>query len=200
MLVCSAGNSLFDSEMMSGYVLAEGDAKGHAETTSNGGETKMRSIIAIAASAAMLIAQVPVAPARADIAPPAPQVVSENSGIAKMFKGFPNGGDGLSKQVADAIVANPKLAPDLVIYMRGSKTLNRAQKLAAEHGLAAAADQLRIKAADMGVPITKDMRPPIAPQEDLWLIALAILAVGAAICIAACGEHHDNPVVPVSIR
>src|SRR5262249_54735829 len=100
----------------------------------------MRSLIAITASVAMLLAQTPVAPVSAETTPPAPQVASQNSVFAEAFKAFPNGGDGLSKRLADIILANRKLAPDLVIYMRNAPGLNRAQKLAAEHGLAAAAD------------------------------------------------------------
>jgi hypothetical protein len=158
----------------------------------------MRSLIAIAASVAMLVAQMPLVPAQAETAPPAPKVVSENSVIAQAFKAYPNGGDRLSKQIAGLITTNPKLAPDLVIYMRNAAGLNRAQKLAAEQGLAAAADQLRIKAADLGVPVYKGP-PPVV--EDPWLIALAILAVGAAICIAACDNNNNNgPVIPASLN
>jgi hypothetical protein len=147
----------------------------------------------------MLVAQVPLVPAYAETAPPAPQVVSENSVIAQTFKAYPSGGERLSKQIVGLITTNPKLAPDLVIYMRNSSGLNRAQKLAAEHGLAAAADQLRIKAADMGI-ITKDTRPPVI-EDDPWLIALGLLAVGAAICAAgACSSSPSGPVLPPSLN
>ena len=158
----------------------------------------MRSLIAVTTSVAMLAAQVPALPAYAETTPPAPQAASQNSVFAEAFKGFPNGGDGLSKRLADIILANRKLAPDLVIYMRNAPGLNRAQKLAAEHGLAAAADALGIKAADLGVPagpvITKDYVPP-APQDDAWFIALSILAVGAITCVAACRHHEDTVIV-----
>jgi hypothetical protein len=152
----------------------------------------MRGLISIAASVAMLVAQVPMVPAYAETLPPAPQVAGENSVIAQMFKDYPNGGDALSKKLAKALLANPKLAPDLVIYMRNTQGLNRAQKLAAEQGLAAAADALKIKAAEIGVPqpqgrVTKE--GIYAPEpDDLWLLALALLAVGGAICAAACGN------------
>ena len=150
----------------------------------------MRGLISIAASVAMLVAQVPMVPAYAETLPPAPQVASQNSVIAQTFKTYPNGGEALSKKIADVLVANPKLAPDLVIYMRNTQGLNRAQKLAAEQGLAAAADQLKIKAAEIAVPHPRVTKEGIyAPEpDDLWLLALALLAVGGAICAAACGS------------
>ena len=156
----------------------------------------MRGLIAIVASAAMLAAQVPMVPAYAETLPPAPGVASENSVIAQTFKAFPNGGEALSKKIAEVIVANPKLAPDLVIYMRNTQGLNRAQKLAAEHGLAAAADQLKIKAAEIEVPHPRVTKEGIyAPEpDDLWLLALGLLAVGGAICAAACGSTPSGGV------
>jgi hypothetical protein len=158
----------------------------------------MRSLIAITASVAMLMAQVPLAPARAETLPPAPQVVSESSVIAQAFKAYPNGGDALSKNITGLILSNPKLAPDLVIYMRNSQVLNRAQKLAAEQGLAAAADRLGIKAADMPI-VTKDT--VIAPPpDDLWLIALGLLGVAAAACIAACNTNNNNVLLPPTVH
>jgi hypothetical protein len=148
----------------------------------------MRSLIAITASVTMLLAQVPVVPAYADTTAPAPQVATQNAAIAAAFNAYPNGGAALSKQVLGLVMSNPKLAPDVVIYMRNTPGVNRAQKLAAERGLAAALDELKIKAADLGVPIvTKDTVPVVAPfWEDAWFIAAAIAAVGAAICIAVC--------------
>jgi hypothetical protein len=154
----------------------------------------MRSFIAIAASVAMLLAQMPLQPARAESAPPALQVASYNSVIAQTFQAYPNGGDALSKNITALILSNPKIAPDLIVYMRNAKDLSRAQKLAAEQGLAAAAETLRIKAADMGVPIvTKDT--VVAPiMDDGWWAALAALAIGAALCIAECRNNTNNNV------
>ena len=157
----------------------------------------MRSLIAITASVAMLMAQVPLAPARAETAPPLPQVVNENSVIAQTFKAYPNGGDGLSKNITGLILSNPKLAPDLVIYMRNAQGLNRAQKLAAEQALATAADQLRIKAAEVNVPPLVTKEGIVAPPDDsLWLVALGILAAAAAACIAACNTPSGTPLPP----
>jgi hypothetical protein len=159
----------------------------------------MRSLIAVTASVALLVAQMPMLPAYADIAPPVAQFAKQDSGIiAEAFKAFPSGGDPLSMRIADIIVANPKLAPDLVIYLRNTEGLSRAQKLAAEHGLAAAADRLGIRGADLGTPpmITKDTVPVVEPLFDPWLIALSILAVGAAVCIAICDPGTNTPVVP----
>jgi len=156
----------------------------------------MRSLIAITASVAMLMGQVPLVPAYADATAPAPQVATQNAAIAAAFSAYPRGGEALSKQVLGLIMSNPKLATELVIYMRNTPSLNRAQKLAAEHGLAAALDQLRIKAADLGVPmVTKDHITPVEPLEDAWFIALSILAVAAAVCIAACNNNTNGAVV-----
>jgi len=159
----------------------------------------MRSLIAITASVAMLAAQVPALPAYAESAPAVPQATAaQTAAVAAVFKAYPNGGDPLSKQVVGLIMSNPKLAPEFVIYMRNAATLNRAQKLAAEHGLAAALEQLKVKAADLGVRplVTKD-GIVAEPLEDAWFVALSILAVAAAVCIAACRENNNNNVVVI---
>ena len=163
----------------------------------NGGGVAMRSLIAVTASVALLVAQMPTLPAYADVAPPVVQVTKQDSGIiAEAFKAFPSGGDPLSMRLADIIVANPKLAADLAIYLRNTEGLSRAQKLAAEHGLATAADRLGIRGADLGTPpmITKDKLP--VEEFDPWPIVLSILAVGAAVCIAICDPGTNTPVVP----
>ena len=158
----------------------------------------MRSLIAVTASVAMLMAQVPLVPAYADTTAPAPQVATQNAAIAAAFNAYPNGGEALSKQVLGLVMSNPKLAPDVVIYMRNTPGVNRAQKLAAEHGLAAALDQLKIKAADLGV-VTKDYVPTVANfWEDPWFIAAAIAAVGAAICIAVCQTSGGNGAIVIN--
>ena len=156
----------------------------------------MRSLIAVTASVAIVVAQMPTLPAYADIASPAAQVAKQDSTlIAEAFKAFPSGGDPLSMRLADIIVANPKLAADLAIYLRSTEGLSRAQKLAAEHGLATAADRLGIRGADLGTPpmITKDKLP--VEEFDPWPIVLSILAVGAALCIALCNPQ-TSPVSP----
>jgi len=158
----------------------------------------MRSLIAVTASVAMLVAQVPLAPAFGQSAPPAPQATSQYPIVAATFNAYPKGGDPLSKRIANLIVANPKLAPEFVIHMRNADGLSREQKLAAEQGLAAAADRLGIKGADLGVPLTKDT--VLAPSlDDPWFIALAILAVGAAAGIAVgASQNNNNGVIFVS--
>ena len=160
----------------------------------------MRSLIAVTTSVAMLLGQMPLVPAFAQSAPPAPQAAAQYPIIAETFRGHPNGGDPLSTRIANLIIANPKLAPEFVTYMQNTEGLSRAQKLAAEHGLAAAADWFGIKAADVAVPpLTKDTIVA-APVCDWWCVALAILAIGAAAGGIAYGaEHHNNnppPVVP----
>jgi hypothetical protein len=156
----------------------------------------MRSLIAVTASVALLVAQMPTLPAYADIVPPVAQAAKQDATlIAEAFKAFPSGGDPLSMRLADIIVANPKLAADLAIYLRNTEGLSRAQKLAAEHGLATAADRLGIRGADLGTPpmITKDKLP--VEEFDPWPIVLSILAVGAALCIALCNPQ-TSPVSP----
>jgi hypothetical protein len=161
----------------------------------------MRSLIAVTASVTMLLGQVPLVPAYAQSAPPAPQAATQYPIIAATFNAFPNGGDPLSTRIANLIIANPKLAPEFVIYMRNTEGLSKAQKLAAEHGLAAAADRFGIKAADYGV-VTKDGIVAATPVCDWYCIGLAILALGAiAGGIAYGAENHNNnntPFVPPS--
>ena len=140
----------------------------------------------------MLVAQMPLVPAYAETLPPAPQVVGENSVIAQTFKAFPNGGEALSKRIADVIVANPKLAPDLVVYMRNTPSLSRAQKLAAEHALTAAMNRLGIKAAEVAVPpvVTKEGIVEPVSYDWLWLAAL-IAGVGGACLTTFCNTTSN---------
>jgi hypothetical protein len=154
----------------------------------------MRSLIAISASIALLAGQLPPLPAHAETTPPAPQVAVQNAAIAAAFNAYPAGGEALSRQLSGLILSNPKLAPDVVIYLRNTPGLNRAQKLAAEHALASALEQLKIKAADLGV-VTKDGIVAAPLLEDPWWIAAAILAVGAAVCIAVCRTGGSETIV-----
>ena len=78
------------------------------------------------------------------------------------------------------------------IYMRNAPGLNRAPKLAAEHGLAAAAYQLNIKAAEWASRWLPGKAIVAPPPEDLWLIALG-LSRSAAICIAVCTSTPSRP-------
>lgn len=86
----------------------------------------MRSLIAITAAVAMVVAQVPLVPAFAQSASPASQTATQNPVIAAAFKAFPSGGEPLSMRIADIITANPKLAADLVVYIRNGRGLSRA--------------------------------------------------------------------------
>jgi hypothetical protein len=149
----------------------------------------MRAIVAITASVALLMAQVPLVPAHAEAAPLV-QSVSQNSDFTETFKAFPDGGGALSKRLTDLILANPKIAPELVVYVRNTPDLNRAQKLAAEQALGAAMDRLRVKAADRPV-ITKDTVPVAEP--DLWWIPVLALALAGGACAYFCNPHHDTP-------
>jgi hypothetical protein len=173
----------------------------------------MRSWIALTTAVALVVTQVPL-PASAQNAPTATQVAVQSPSIATTFKAFPSGGDALKMRIADLIIANPKLAPELVVYMRNAPDLNRAQKVAAEHGLATAADRLGIKAREACPPRARaDRRDECCPDgtwryerqadgtlrdvgcDEAWYIAAAILAVAAAVCIAACRKHGDDIVI-----
>jgi hypothetical protein len=168
----------------------------------------MRCLIAVTASVAMLVAQVPLVPAFGQSAPPAPQAATQNPVIEATFKAFPNGGEPLSMRIADLLVANPKLATELLIYMRNAQGLSRAQKVAAEHGLAAAADRLGIQA--------RQVCPPRAPAgaccpdgtlrdaqwgcgDDLWFVALAFLGFAAQVGLAAGFSHQNAQVIPTPV-
>jgi hypothetical protein len=160
----------------------------------------MRSLIAITASVAMLLAQVPSVPAYAQNALPTQQATIPSPVVAATFKAFPSGGEALSMRIADLITANPKLAPEFVVYMRNAEDLNRAQKVAAEQGLAAAADRLGINAQIYCPPGT----PPNSPQcTDPWFIALSILGVAAAVGIAVGlsnkGGGGGGGVIPITL-
>src|SRR5262245_62125048 len=127
-----------------------------------------------------------------DVTPPA---------IVAAFKAFPKGGDLLSKRIEDLIVADSKLAPDLAKYVQTAPDLNKEQKQAALHGLAAALNRLGIKAAELPV-YTKEAPPPVAPVYEpppiVPLIPLAVLA-GLA-CVVACqGTSSQIVATPVPV-
>jgi hypothetical protein len=160
----------------------------------------MRSAIAVVSSVAMLVAQMPAAPAFAQTATsPAAVPASLNPEharaqgrmFAEAFMAFPNGGGPLSDRIADIILKNPNSAAALVRYMQTTPRLSRNQKLAAEHGLAAALQRMGIKAADMPV------KAPL-PQEEGYNYSylLALLAIAGIICLGVCRHNHE--VTPVS--
>ena len=167
----------------------------------------MRSIIAITSAMAMMLAQVPTTGfAQTAASPPVPQRVTwspaqtteaQNALIAEAFKAFPNGGDALSKRISDLIAGNPKLATDLVKYVRTVPGVTYGQKIAAERGLASALERLGIKAADLPMPVKA---PPMVAEvyDYTWLAALAAAAgIAGIVCLAgACRNDHN--MVPIS--
>jgi hypothetical protein len=164
----------------------------------------MRFVIAITSAVSMILAQVPstgFAQTAAPIAQPvtwsAPQSEAQNPVLAKAFKTFPNGGDGLVKRISDLIAANPKLATDLLNYVRTAPGVTYGQKIAAERGLAAALERLGIKAADLPMPVKA---PPMVAEvyDYTWLAALAAAAgIAGIVCLAgACRNEHN--IVPIS--
>ena len=168
----------------------------------------MRSIIAIASAVSMMLAQVPTT-GFADTAgsPPVPRPVTlsppqteaQNAVLAKAFKAFPNGGDALSKRISDLVAGNPKLATDLVKYVRTVPGVTYGQKIAAERGLASALERLGIKAADMPVKAVP-MQPAAEVYDYTWLAALAAAAAIAGIVCVAGACRHDHNIVPISVN
>ena len=168
----------------------------------------MRSIIAIASAVSMMLAQVPTT-GFADTAdsPPVPRPVTlsppqteaQNAVLAKAFKAFPNGGDALSKRISDLVAGNPKLATDLVKYVRTVPGVTYGQKIAAERGLAAALERLGIKAADMPVKAVP-MQPAAEVYDYTWLAALAAAAAIAGIVCLAGACRNDHNIAPISVN
>jgi hypothetical protein len=164
----------------------------------------MRSFFTVTLAAALVMAGIPtppsyaqsaVTPVRLDVATPAPAFV-------EMFQAFPKGGEQLSNRVADFIVSNPKLAPALANYLVNAHDLSRGQKIAAEHGFAAALKRLGINAADLGRP-PPPVERPVAVVDDgfnwWWVVAAAALIGGIVACALECfKKHHDDTVVFVS--
>ena len=159
----------------------------------------MRSAIAIVSAVALLVAQVPPSFAQNALSKPAQPVgfspgqqsVNVSPAIVDAFNAFPNGGDQLSKRITDIIVRDPKLAMGMVKYLQATPSISREQKLAAEHGLAAALNRLGIKAADM--PVKAPVAPVAEAYDWTWLLALA--AIAALICIGVCHHHEEQQVI-----
>src|SRR6266566_8097962 len=140
----------------------------------------MRSLIAMTTASAMLVAEIPTVPAFAQdvVAPVRLETATPNPTMVQFFKAYPQGGEVLSKLIADFVVSNPKLAPELANYVVNTPGLSKAQKIAAEHGLAAALKRLGINAADLGYPTKAP--PPVEPAPVIeegfnpaWLILAA---------------------------
>jgi hypothetical protein len=144
----------------------------------------------------MLAAGFPTVPASAQnaVMPAVLETTSADTAIIEMFKAFPSGGAPLSNRIADFVVNNPKLASALANYVVSSKELSRAQKIAAEHGMAAAMQRLGINAADMGMP-TKAPPPPVEEFNAWWLVLAAALIGGIVACVLACSNNHKPPIV-----
>jgi hypothetical protein len=153
----------------------------------------MRSLVSAVSIAALLAAQMPATPVFAQSAatPVNLQGQMQADAFAKMFAAFPDGGEQLSNRIADMIVANPKIAPELASYAQ-AQDLNRAQKIAVEQGFAQALKRLGINAADF----------PVSPGYvdegfNWWWVALAAaLIAGVVVCGIECFHHHHHQVSP----
>jgi hypothetical protein len=168
----------------------------------------MRSVIAVTTAVTMLVSGFPSVPAFAQntVTPVRLEAVTKNKdtvnpAIVAIFKAFPQGGEALSNRIADFIVSNRKLAPELANYVVYTPGLTKAQKIAAERGLAAALERLGINAADLGPPVYKAPPAPVVEEaafNPLWLLAAAAL-IGVGVCAIVCGcfrscEHAPVPV------
>ena len=169
----------------------------------------MRSVIAITSAVSMMLAQMPTTGFAQTAASPQvpqpvtwspPQIEAQNAVLAKAFKAFPNGGDALSKRISDLVAGNPKLATDLVKYVRTVPGVTYGQKIAAERGLAAALERLGIKAADMPVKAPPMLPPQAEVYDYTWLAALAAAAVVAGIVCVAGACRHDHNIAPISVN
>lgn len=160
----------------------------------------MRSAIAVVSAASLIVAQVPAVGFAQTAAPLQPVTLgpaqtAQNPVIAEAFKAFPNGGDAFSKRIADLIVGDPKLATDVLRFVKTGPGVTYGQKIAAERGLAAALDRMGVKAADM--PVKAPRAPVEEPYDYTWLAALAAAALIAGIvCAAECPSHEHGPISP----
>jgi len=161
----------------------------------------MRSVVALTTAAALVMAGVPVVPSYAETAvAPVRGAEAPDPAVINLFKAYPNGGEKLSKGIADLIVSNRKLAPNLANYVVNTPGLSKAQKIAAERGMAAALERLGINAADLGPPVYKAPPPP-PPVEagfnPLWLLVAAAV-IGGIICAFECIKNETTVVKQVT--
>ena len=167
----------------------------------------LRLPVVIVSSVALVVAQIPSGFAQ-NVAPPQvksatlnpTQDATPSPAIVAAFKAYPNGGEELSKRIADLIVSDPdNAAPGLVKYVQTTPSLTQEQKRAAFDGLAAALNRMGINAADMPTkaPVYKAPPPP-PPVTECWgclLFAAAVIA--GVICAVEC-HGHKNEIIPVS--
>jgi hypothetical protein len=156
----------------------------------------MRSVIALTTAAALVMAGFPVVPSYAEppAAPGRAGAEAPDPAVINLFKAYPNGGEKLSKGIADLIVSNRKLAPNLANYVVNTPGLSKAQKIAAERGMAAALERLGINAADIYTK-APPAPPPVAPVEagfnPLWLLVAAAV-IGGIICAFECVKNEET--------
>ena len=162
----------------------------------------MYALIASTIIAAMTLTGIPPAPAFAQntVTPAHLNAAAANPIMVQIFNAYPRGGEVLTKLIADFIVSHPKLAPELANYVVNTPSLSKAQKIAAERGLAAALERLGINAADLDVPVYKSpvykapTAPPPAVVEEgfnpLWLLAAAAVA-GGIVCALECFQRSS---------
>jgi len=162
----------------------------------------MRSVVALTTAAALVMAGVPVVPSYAETAAAPVRAGAEapDPAVINLFKAYPNGGEKLSKGIADLVVSNRKLAPNLANYVVNTPGLSKGQKIAAERGVAAALERLGINAADIYTK-APPLAPPPPPVEagfnPLWLLVAAAV-IGGIICAFECIKNETTVVKQVT--
>ena len=156
----------------------------------------MRSLITVATAAAIVAAGFPTVPGFAQnaVTPVRVEATAPNTAIVEIFKAFPNGGEELSNRIADFLVKNRKLAPDLAHYVIHTPGLSNAQKVAAERGLAKAMERLGINAADLGYPVKAPPPVEAAPAvfSPVGLILAALIVGGLIACAFECFKEEKH--------
>ena len=110
---------------------------------------KITAIIAVAATVAASLPPAPVLAQQARFIPASPTTgapVDHTALISSTIAAFPNGGDPLKLAIADLILKQPDLAPDVATYLKSHPELTREQKQAIYAGLADALNKLGIVA------------------------------------------------------
>ena len=143
---------------------------------------RIRKAISSGALLAFLVSTTPGHAFAQALLPPEPvrtALPSADESSIQLFGAYPNGGPELTARIADAVVDNPNIAHELVAYIRGSPTLTKAQRVAAEQGLVEALGRLR--ATNLG---DGDFRWG-------WVALLAAL-IGIGIWVSTSGDDNDT--------
>lgn len=160
----------------------------------------MRKTVALLTAVAMFSASIPpvsvfaqdrVATANAGVS-----VASISPVVLATLKAFPNGGQALTDRIRLLILQNNDLASDVARAIKAGGLLTKAQRQAAEKGLAEALVHLGVMAQEPQQP-----QQPQEPQEPggltavQWAIFLAALAAAGGLA-AYEATHKTSTVSP----